>query len=353
MAGTALTLALLAILPAPPAAQAVRPVYRTFGDWVLACDNTRTCLARQLPDPDRAADDGAERDAGLDIARDAGPDGAVAVRLHAQRPLDPAGVHVAGRAPVADLPWRRGDDAGEITLSGEAARRFVRGMIDAPALLTTRAGTARLSLRGLAATLLAMDEAQGRIGTVTALVRPGDAPARAVPAAIDPPRVVVGPPAPAIERGDALAGAVRRGQARLLAAHACRSDADTDDAAYPLTPTEAVVVLGCGRFAYQSSVLAFRVPRDRPARATLLILPEPPIDRRADPAGAGEYVNGDYDPGQRLFAAYAKGRGLADCGDSTEWTFDGRAFRLSAFAWQERCGGGSAGDWPVLYRTRR
>jgi len=42
---------------------------------------------------------------------------------------------------------------------------------------------------------------------------------------------------------------------------------------------------------------------------------------------------------------------MADCGESTEWAFDGSQFHISSYNRLDRCGGGPPGDWPTLYRT--
>lgn len=341
-------------VPKAATAQPIRPVYREIGDWLIACDNMRDCLARQAPEPGRELVDGEDPDTGFDIVRAAGPTGALRVRITTGTRLDPATISVAGRKPVPMLPWRRGRDGEDVSLSGKPARRFVRAVIDASVL---RLGKTVLSLKGLAAVLLAMDEAQGRIGNASALVRPGPRPASATPAAPPLPQVRVGPPAPALVEPTRLAAAVRRLNAHVLAAHECDIDPGALDEAYPLNRSDALVLIGCGRFAYQTSVLAFRTPRGDAARAVPLELPE---QRRAIGLGASdlpamidEFVEGYYDPATRVLSEFSKGRGMADCGSSTEWTFDGAAFRLSALRWQDRCAGGRPGDWPVLYRTRR
>ncbi|RZL19885.1 MAG: DUF1176 domain-containing protein [Sphingomonas sp.] len=110
-------------------------------------------------------------------------------------------------------------------------------------------------------------------------------------------------------------------------------------------------MLGCGRFAYQTSVLAFIVPRADPGKARLLMLPDPLPSAPLSLESRGEYVEGSYDAASRVFGQYAKGRGMADCGSAQEWTYDGTDFRLSSYTLQQRCGGGS-GDWPTLFRTR-
>lgn len=63
-----------------------------------------------------------------------------------------------------------------------------------------------------------------------------------------------------------------------------------------LTTSDAIVVLGCSRYACQMSVLVFRTPRDRPAAAMVLKLPDPPTAPPANDDRVGEYIEGGYDP---------------------------------------------------------
>jgi hypothetical protein len=349
----ATAIALVAACSGTATAQTVRPVYREIGDWLIACDNTRDCLARYAPDSTRERAEVEPENIGFDIVRKAGPSGAITVWTWAERRLDPAGFHASGAAPLSLLPWRLSDDGQDAKLSGDPARRFIRAIIAAPRLVLASTGTGHLSLRGLAAVLLAMDEAQGRVGNASALMRPGLAPAVATPPPAPLPVIRAGPPAPELKNPKALVAAVRKLRFGTFAAHECDREPDVEDAAYPLTTSDAIVVLGCSRYAYQTSVLVFRTPRDRPAAAMVLKLHDPPAAPPADSNSVGEYIDGAYDSETRTFREFAKGRGIADCGSATEWTFDGRAFRVSAFRWQARCGGTMPGDWPVLYRTRR
>ena len=144
---------------------------------------------------------------------------------------------------------------------------------------------------------------------------------------------------------------MRRARSKDLKDQDCDPSHAEFDEAEPLTATEALVILSCSNAAYQGNSLAYRVPRNRPEAARLLVMPAPPTQPRDETPGDGDYVDPEYDPQTAVFASSAKGRGLADCGASTEWTFDGRDFHVSAFAEQARCGG-AAGDWPTVYRTR-
>ena len=245
----ATAIALVAACSGTATAQTVRPVYREIGDWLIACDNTRDCLARYAPDSTRERAEVEPENIGFDIVRKAGPSGAITVWTWAERRLDPAGFHASGAAPLSLLPWRLSDDGQDAKLSGDPARRFIRAIIAAPRLVLASTGTGHLSLRGLAAVLLAMDEAQGRVGNASALMRPGLAPAGATPPPAPLPAIRAGPPAPELKNPKALVAAVRKLRFGTFAAHECDREPDGEDAAYPLTTSDAIVVLGCSRYA--------------------------------------------------------------------------------------------------------
>ena len=331
----------------PPAAAAAPPIQRYFKDWLLVCDNGRRCTAKAVPaDPD----DGLGS-IGMTVVRDAGPEGPLSVSIYkADGAMDPA------ETVLDDTPLRppyRTDKDGALHLSGEPAAAFLRRVRKGRLLRGAHTDDGLwVRLSGLSAALLAMDDAQGRVGTVTALAKLGPRPASAAPPAPPLPAVHAAPPPPALKNGKALAAAVRRAKAGALKAAECGIGNTPDDEAEPLSPTEAVVLLGCGMGAYQSWSLAFRVPREAPARAGPLRLPPAPSsgERRSNDDGL-TFTEPTYDPATATFSTSAKGRGLADCGFSTAWVFDGRDFQLAEHAEQTRCGGQDA-EWPVVWRTR-
>jgi hypothetical protein len=141
-----------------------------FKDWVLGCDNTRHCdaVGYQAEEQEPAVS--------LWLGRDGG-----------------------GNAPLqAKLSAISGDDtglltihAGDVTLSG-IKEELTAAQIARLLAAMKKAETAQvsdgkhqwlLSLAGLNAALLKIDDLQGRIGTVTALARAGNKPASAVPPA--------------------------------------------------------------------------------------------------------------------------------------------------------------------------
>ncbi len=343
----------LAVIAAPAAADGLGapPVYREIKDWVLACDNTRVCFAKY-----DAADEGAASGGYLSITRYPGPGGALVVSLEADEDgaaPDPRSLKLDGRSLGANAVWDA--KAQTATPNGDAALGFLRAIADGKVLSYSNGqGTPNVSLSGMKAVLLAMDEDQGRLDGQTALARPGAKPASAVLAALPVPVVYAKPAAPPLAGGPALAARVRRAQAAVLARHDCDPDLARSDEADPLSDHEALVILGCVSGAYQTSVMIFRAPRAAPEKSSLIVLPLQPTLTAADspPEDRGEYVaEGGWDRKSATFTESAKGRGLADCGQSTAWVFDGAQFHVASFSRLDRCGGGPPGDWSTVYRT--
>ena len=355
LAAMALT-SLLAVAAAPAPA----PVYKEFGDWIVACDNLRRCSAHAVPNPDTdtakaTTQLAAQGDASLAITRDGGGASLPVLAYDGEHAAGPVAVAIDGQAVPEATPWTVRDVGGDkvASLTGAPAAALLRRMRDGAVLtLSSQGSPVPFSLNGLGATLLLFDDVQGRIGTVTGLARPGPQPADTVPSAPPLPVLRAAPPASPLRNAKAYAASVRRAKAASLQRHECDGPPE-DDQALPLTADEALVILVCNRAAYQEASLVFRGPRDVPAQARLVTLPHPPGYPRArpDPVGDDQVTEASYDPATATLSESAKGRGLADCGLSLAWVFDGRDFRPSAYAYQDRCGG-QPGDWPVLFRTR-
>jgi hypothetical protein len=247
------------------------------------------------------------------------------------------------------------DKDGDATLQGANALAFIRAIRDGGKLAYSEGKDAPfISLGGRKAALLITDDDQGRLGNVTALIRVGVKPASAVLPALPVPVVHARPTTDNLPGPAAFAAAVRRGARAALEAHDCEAEAASNDEAHALDATTALVMIGCIDGAYQSSVITFIAPRAAPLLAHLLVMPpQPTIDPANERADVrGEYVSGDWDAARASFSESSKGRGVADCGSSSTWTFDGHGFRLTAYSALDRCGGGPPGDWPTLYRAR-
>ena len=308
----------------------------TFKDWAVACDNTRHCEATGFQA--ETADEPVQ----LWLARDAGPGTPVRARLAAESEAGPLRLRLPGFAtgpagkddglPAADVAafLARALDASEAEVT-DGKKRFV------------------LSLAGLKAALLKMDEVQGRLGSVDALVRKGPQPAARVPAALPVPvlrRVAL----PKAQPGDA---ALLPAILRAVRQRDCWNDMpDADGPATQImrvSATQVVVMRECLRGAYQGSS-ALWLASDKPPyapRRLPLPLPGQPTGGADDMATMPTLADGEL-------SSWAKGRGVGDCGETATWAWNGRGFSLAEAAEAPLCRGFAGGGFALrTWVTRR
>jgi hypothetical protein len=339
--------ALTVAAPAAPA-QAQTPVYREIKEWMLGCDNLGNCEAKY-------AGEGAM--GYLSVTRAAGPQGTLTVDVAtvADREIvpDPKALSLDGHPVTAGLPWHVAKDADSIRLDGAAAVRFIAMLRNAKTLSYPGDGApATVSLDGMTAALLAMDAAQGRIGTVTALIRPGGEPAAHVLPAAPMPVVHAVVTAATMPDAKRFASQVRAAVGGALKANDCDDRGDMYDKAAPLNAREAIVALGCLLGAKHSSSLLFRAPRNNPRAARLLILPlQPTVDPHNAPGGLYTDDGDGWDPKTATYEEAAVDTAMNDCGTSTQWAFDGKDFRLVSFSRSDKCAG-PPGDLLQLYQSK-
>ncbi len=329
----------------------VAPLYRQLRDFTVACDNGLACEAIGV-------NDGAFGLV-LRLARAPGGDGAQRLRLGTSDGApEPATLRLDGVAvpELAALPWQRDDDRDALTLDAPADISAFVALVGDGARLSAGSGedAPALSLSGLRAALLLIDEHQQRLDTPGAWARPGERDSAAVPGAPALPRLHAAAPPPALSPQDAtrLAAAVRAQAADALREADCNPPRDgfdirDQDAAYPLDAEHALVFVACLSGAYQTSSLAFRVARDGSSAARIV----PPGPPGLDDVNFALLTNADYAPDTATLSHFAKGRGLADCGEAAQWRYDGQAFVLAQYAELRRCGGAAPGDFPTLWRT--
>ena len=183
----------VAIQPVPEEAAPGVGAVKAYHDWLVGCDNRLGCTA-------------------LGLAPEGGSGGYVVLRLDAGAAAQPSLAFVlvdpAGPARrCASRSWAsttsaRSRSRPRPTVPG-SMRRSPRP--SAPALIAaTRDGDhlelalgdaepVTVSLRGATAAMLLIDDRQWRIGKVTALARPGDAPAASVASPPDAPAVAAKP----------------------------------------------------------------------------------------------------------------------------------------------------------------
>ncbi|MDE7548327.1 DUF1176 domain-containing protein [Acetobacter fabarum] len=348
------------------AAQAATPSYDVYGSWLVACDNILTCEAKGFVQgdddvtstmPDNRSINGS---VDLRFIRDAGPDGVIEARLIAGFPFGLADLRVDGRPLLLDRSaWTLNTRDGITILSGKQAEvvaAFVAQLRDGETL-QVRDGI--VPLNGFSAAMLHMDDRQGRVGGVTALIRAGTKSASGVPPA---PLL---PPAPSAHRSIVLARRERdrlmawteRTQAKLIKKQSCDSpDKGTDNlletGVYELDKNNALILFGCSMAAYQGASLVFVVPRTGTGQPEPASLPSPVLIK-GDTGGEGSIVTSpDFDMATGTLTDFYKGMGLAYCGASHEWRWDGHHFVLTGMTFQLGCGGSMSGDWPVLYRSK-
>ena len=342
----------LALLLAGPAclAAGAKPFMTSFGDWTVACDNVRACSAQGYK---VAAEDGAQ--AGLWLSRSAGPDGALSAQLHLSgmdSPELPDGTLAElriGQRRFSRLPL-------DADLPPATVQAIVNAMVEAPQMQVKAAGSqATVSLQGLKAALLKMDDVQGRVGTLTAWVARGKAAASQVPAAPPTPVIVAAPPPvqlppeearPLLARLRALPAV--KGDCALLEEAARASVSPPEGSLFRLGPQSYLMLMECDRAAYQVSSRLWRVTlRPQPTAR-----PEPLPDM-GEPAL--DLMNADFSEGR--LSTWHKGRGVGDCGSSRQWVWTATGFALRMASESPDCngifgGGPGLGLWQADVEAR-
>ncbi|WP_271168043.1 DUF1176 domain-containing protein [Hansschlegelia plantiphila] len=315
---------------------------KSFKDWTVGCDNLRACVALGLaPEEDANAYVRIERGAG---AADE-PLVAFAAILDTEPKAPTLAVALDGKAApglpsgpiaaVADGPYARAK------LAPAEARAFIAALKSAKSLtLAVRdgsetVGTFKVSLAGSAAALLFLDDQQKRVGGVTALVSGGPAASSAVPPAPAIP-VISAVRMTGIDKTPPTPRGVKRD-----------ADADCDDvSAIRLTASKTLWAVCETQAAYNTTYRMWIAEGDTAAHADFLEPGATPSDDSSTLTWPTLSEDG------LTMAAFDKGRGLGDCGQSASWAFDGSAFRLVSLARVDDCRGVSPDDWPTLYRAR-
>lgn len=326
----------LALFAAAAAASPAPAPLKTFGDWIVGCDNGRVCGARSLqPDDDLdAVTFSIDRSAGaadppvIDLTGSA--DGVVALTADGKR-----------------VPVRLSTTSGGTKVRAEDGFAFIEAAKPAKRLgLVNAKGeeVGHASLSGLNAALLYMDDQQKRLGTVTALVRKGTKPASAVPAAPVLP-AIASPATPKL----APRTLTKANLASILKSLECEPEAGDDYqpvyARLDAKTTLAIVPHPCGNGAYNYFAYAMLIDNaGKYARARFDA--SPGMGEEDD----GTLVNADWDAKLGLLTTYAKGRGIGDCGTAQTFAWDGTRFRLSEQAMMGECRGST--DYITVWRAK-
>ena len=332
-------LALVALGFAGSAAAQATPATATFRDWLAACGNDGACVAFGKPREFGPAWVRVEMGAGpqaeprIQFGYPDWSDGEQTPRFSVA--ID--GVDLRTTTNIDGLPALTGHGARE------ALARMARG-----SSLTFDGGAdpTEVSLSGASAALLWIDERQGRLDTPSALIRRGARSDRSVPAAPPLPRLRAAPPV-------SQSGLEGRPLPPMLAATAtvreCLADeelAGTPPTAHRLGADLLLWTIPCFRGAYNFGSVLWTTRDDGSD-------PRPLALTNARGEAVTEIVNGGYDPATRQIDAFAKGRGIGDCGVAQRWLWTGQGFELLDESGMDDCFGVRSDYWPVLWRAEQ
>ncbi len=325
---------ILAALALAQAAPQQGPM-KTFGDWVVACDNVKRCEMTSLM-PEGGDWSGWQ----MAVTRDAGPTGGWTVELMGDDAPAGVTVHVEGAPAASAAAVWRGDKFG-----GGEALRLVEALANGKTVVVRDAAgkvLGRVSLTGSSASLRFIDAEQGRAGTASAVVAKGAKPASAVPAA---------PPLPVIDSVRA-SGTPAVLSAALLdqlwtqsdCAENYEGESRPDVDRHALGGGATLVLIPCGAGAYNFSSVPYVV---RGGKAQVAAFDSSPGFTGDGPP---MLVNAGFDAKTGELGSYAKGRGIGDCGSAETYVWDGTRFRLTEARGMGECRGST--NWLAVWRAR-
>ncbi|HEY0412540.1 MAG TPA: DUF1176 domain-containing protein [Allosphingosinicella sp.] len=303
---------------------------KLFRDWTVGCDNGGKCEAVALLPQNGEPEDWLV----MRVWRQAGPDTGPRIVFEMESPDTPRRVALLVDGRRIDTDLYHGALGAELNpraiaplLAALPSARSIE-LIDAKG---ERIG--RISPAGAAAALLYMDDRQGRVGTPTAIVRKGTAPLPLPDRSL--PVIRAAPPSARPPRAMPLAVAAK------LRDEACGTG-DPDDKVPPETyrldagHSLAYVPAHCLSGAYNQAALLL-VAADRgpwvPAAYDVA------MDSGGEGSPASLAFNASWNARTGRLSMFMKGRGLADCGLSQDFAWDGARFRLVRRRQLDECRG--------------
>lgn len=330
----------------PPALQA-----QEFGDWTVQCDNLRGCAAFGFPA------ENADINGVIAFRRDGDAQDAkaeVSLFVDGAKETAPLTLTIDGK-PIEGVATRRTGSSGQsgregftTAISAGELAPFVAALRRGLVLTIAADGgkeKANISLRGAVASLLRMDDLQGRVGAQTALIRKGTNVFTA--AAPQLPTISV-PPLPDIKGDAEVAAKLRKAEAAYLAKNCddVSSLEGVSDLVEPLDKTHTLVGLVCRSGAYNFATAFWIVAGADAATAA-------PVSFEAPGTPAGNVLtNVAFDRKTAALSFFDKGRGLGDCGVEGTYVWTGSKFALLSYAAMRVCRGLASQDWPAVWRAK-
>ena len=211
-----------------------------------------------------------------------------------------------------------------------------------------------ISLAGLAAAMLWLDDQQGQVGKPLAL-RPFDASINATKQDDIGYKVTVALPA----QKDLPKGWRELPRVLLekhLARGGCdpvRPDFDTTNTfeAQRLDPVITMFSISCTAGAYNFGSRFWSVKNSDYLGAEVMMFAE--SDSGGGFTGTDILLNPDLNPKTGILTHFAKGRGIGDCGSLGSWKWDGYGFKLEEMRAEENCNGRDSDHWPVVFKAKK
>ncbi|WP_420208212.1 DUF1176 domain-containing protein [Candidatus Electronema sp. JC] len=296
-------------------------------DWELACDNTRTCRAAGYQ-----SEDNYEMPVSMLLTRTAGPNTPVSMELQLL-----ANAEGGGGEPT-ELLLQVGSlifpkfKIGKV--AQDEADKLLAIMPDSDELLLS-SGIQKwvLSLAGMKAVLLKMDEKQGRTGTPGALIGKGRKPEEAVLPPL-PMKTLTVPHIPPTTKQDK----------KTLAALTTFLDANCDELIDKATCKESRSISRLSKNMLLVSQLAWRSAYNQ-GFSFWIINDKAPFN----PQPVAEDSANDYSDG--VIYAAQKRRGLGDCWYTASWVWTGKTFEKAEESSTDMCRNffaGGAWDLPTF-----
>ncbi|QHM71984.1 DUF1176 domain-containing protein [Mixta intestinalis] len=328
------------------------PLQKTFTDWQITCNNLNYCVARNIP-----GDNGLV----MTISRHAGVNDRPLLRIdYGNRYTGELKGEALADNLLLDQQRLRPDfkhwtiEMHHLTTSHPIAiDEFLAQIINADNIQFTARPQAMISLHGLKAALLLMDDIQGRVGTLSAWIKRGNRKVWEVPPEPALPLLRRFDRSPAPLTREETSGLIDFGTWRVNADECSLDPMRREVRVAPLTDSRALLLVSCEMGAYNVIDLAFEVTRSQPwvARGLTLTLPFVPPQRTEKNM---EIINAEYDAATGQLYTFAKGRGLGDCGNASRWQFNGQEFVLAEYAEESTCDAWhGSDDWPTLWISQR
>ena len=338
-----------AVLLAAPFSPAFANAYKAFGKWEVYCTNGLACDMRFY-------DTEAKAGASAYLKRDAGPDAPASLSVSISGGAfgkDVSDMHVTVAIDGAEIGTYSSDhlsfneDEVAWTLAGNAAADGLAEKMHAGKVMTVTAtgggkkATANIPLTGVAASLLFMDDIQGRVDHSDALAAKGSKPPSDAP------------PLKEIRHFADLPEKIRPIFAEAGECSDLNESMLPDIGAFVhrLSDTESFYAVPCGPpGAYNAPFVAFYQSEDYVARLAF------PVMMPEGPGAMSNAYNIDYDYKTQTLTSFYKGRGLGDCGSYYKWKLteggDGKTLVLMEETDKEDCDGkydGGPQKWPAVW----